>query len=442
VLGEFSVHSFSSLGINGYLVSFFLIYIFLTIYFFFTRWKELPHVPIEDKLNKEMIIGFVVIVLVLSTFAILIGTSIPLFTLLAEKQRASAQPEVYNYVFSYVASFILFFLGLGPILKWKSKELTINAISMYAISGLSVMLVIFIYINYPVLAYQYYLVFLTGIWALLINLNRLIIHRQNALLRASSIAHSGLALMAIGVMASSTLGSHDRVLLSKGQKTAINGIEINYTEVIYDQTDKNRIIYKMKAADLETGRQFEPQLIFTYSDYNKSTMSNPYIDMNLFRDVYFSPVNAYELHKGKRVTLAKGDSLQLDNGSFTFTGFNVLEMNPNDNIFRIQSNFGFRSQNETGTITSEFERAKGTERSALKRIESLNLAFKITGVNAASKSVDLVYGSNDEPILVEQLEIELSKKPYIIILWIGVIVLVIGVLLAVREHNYSLKKQG
>ena len=248
--------------------------------------------------------------------------------------------------------------------------------------------------------------------------------------------------MALGVMTSSTLGSHDRVLLSKGEVATINGIQINYTEVIFDQIDKNRIIYKMTAKDLEKEKEFSPELIFTYSDFNKSTMSNPYIEMDLFRDVYFSPVNAYEIPKGKAVTLAAGDSIILTNGSLKFTGFNVLEMNPNDNIFRIQSNFDYLGQAENGTITSEFERARGTERSSLKKIKSLDFAFKITGVNAATKSVDLIYGSHDEPILVEQLEIELSKKPYIIVLWIGVIVLVVGVLLAMREHNYSLKKQG
>ena len=442
VLGEFSVHSFSSLGINGYLVSFISIYLIMTAYLFISRRKELPHVPIEDKMNKEMILGFVVIVLVLSTFAILIGTSIPLFTLLAEKQRAAAQPEVYNYVFSYVISFILFFMGLGPILKWKTNEITLNKINLYSIISLSVLVGVSIYLSYPNLPIQYYLVYITAFWALFININRLVIHRKSGILRASSLAHSGLAMMAIGVMASSTLGSHNRVLLSKGEATAINGVQINYTEVIFDELDKNRIIYKMIAKDLATDHEFEPELVFTYSDFNKSTMSNPYIDMNLFRDIYFSPVNAYEIPKGTAKTLAIGDSLILSSGFLVFEGFNVLEMNPNDNIFRIQSNFGYSSQTEKGTITSEFERARGTERSILKKNESLDLAFKITGVNAASKSVDIIYGSFNEPILVEQLEIELSKKPYIIVLWIGVITLVIGVLLAVYEHNNSLKKQG
>ena len=77
----------------------------------------------------------------------------------------------------------------------------------------------------------------------------------------------------------------------------------------------------------------------------------------------------------------------------------------------------------------------GTEKSDIIIIKDINFAFKILSVNASNKSVEIVYGDQSRPIVIEQLEIELSNKPYIAILWLGVITLVIGLLMSVHYRK-------
>ena len=436
VLAEFSVHSFSSLGLNAHLIGFVVLYVVICLYFFFSRLKEMPSVKIEDKFSKEMILSFIVVTFVLSTFAMFIGTSIPLFTIFADKQLGAAQPEQYNYVFSYVAVLIMLFLALGPTLKWKKAEISVHKY-VYAITiACSVAVTVIIWILYPNLKIQYYLVYLTGTWALLVNLYNLKKNWKSPTLRASATSHIGMALMFIGIMTSSTLGETDRILLEKGVKKDISGLNLTYESMNFDEEDENSIIYKVKGEN--KSEKFTADLVFTYSSYNNGTMRKPYIQRGLASDLYFSPVNQYEIYKGTKAELKKLEHFVFNGFEIKFEYFDVLEMNQKDNIFRIKANFSYKGNNKAGTFSHIFEKARGTEYSTVKNINDINLSIKLLAVNAATKSVNILYGEADKNIVIEQLEIELSEKPLIMILWIGTIILVIGVMQSVRVRKMGL----
>ena len=70
ILQNFSVHSFSSLGLNTELIIFILSFVYLGVHLLVSRWKEIVSVKLEDKLSKEMILAFVVVIFILSTFGI------------------------------------------------------------------------------------------------------------------------------------------------------------------------------------------------------------------------------------------------------------------------------------------------------------------------------------------------------------------------------------
>lgn len=440
VIANFSVHSFSSLGLNEYLVVFMAAFLGLAFYWFFKRWSSMESKPLEDKFNKEMMLAFVVIIFSLSTFAILAGTSIPLITLvswIAEKQQASAQPEQYNLVFSYVAAFLGLFLGAGPAFKWKFSS-TILSAKQHIIS-IVVGLIFFalVYMGYSNIKLQYYGVFLTVSWAIAINVQIFLDTHRSKIMRASSVSHIGFGLMLFGMMTSSALADSNRVLLVQNEAKDFKHLNITYDSFFIDKETPTTKYYRVNV--VEDGEEFTIDLPTEFSDYNKSTMTKPHLVHHLTRDFYYSLVNAYEFPKGTHKVLKAGDTETISNEEFKFIGFNVLEMNPTAGIFRVQANFEYSFEGKTITSSTKFEQLNGESHSDIVEIPELKTQFKVMKVNATNRSIDFVYGSIDKPLIIEQLEIEISEKPYIVILWIGVIVLVIGVLFAANiRHKQSL----
>ena len=357
VLANFSVHSFSSLGLNTYLISFIVFYVLIAVYFYLKARKEIVSSALIDAFNKETIMAFVVIIFTLSTFAIVIGTSIPLFTLLGEKQQASAQPELYNQVFSHIAIIVLIFLGLAPVLKWKnagfqlSKIITIITITVALSFGLVV------YISKPSMPIHYYIVFASTIWAFIINIYNLIRFSKSPVLRNSSLTHVGLALMFLGIMTSSTLGENNRLLLIKNEVLKYDNLNLEFAEKYTDKVDPNSTNYTVKVTDTLTTPKFDATLVFTYTDFNKGMMRHPYINQSLSGDTYFSPVNQYEYPQGLRTVLGKGESLKNSSIAFRFDEFNDLEMNPQESIFRVKANFTYGDSAKK--VSSVFEQARG-----------------------------------------------------------------------------------
>ena len=117
-------------------------------------------------------------------------------------------------------------------------------------------------------------------------------------------------------------------------------------------------------------------------------------------------------------------------------------MNAQENIFEIQSNFKIETADTSVFTTSVYKKTSAAITSAIKRVEAVDHSFKILSVNATEKSVDFVYGKLNEELVLEQLEIELSEKPLIYVLWLGTIVLVLGLLQAVLYRRKEVLKRG
>jgi len=433
VIANFSVHSFSSLGLNDFLIAFMIVYLFVALYWFFRRWSGLKSKPLADKFNKEMMLAFVVIIFSLSIFAILIGTSIPLFTMfefIADKQQAAAQPDQYNTVFSYVAVFLGLFLALGPLFKWKFSKAILPTKDILISSVVSVLVAFVVYSAEPALKLQYYGVFLTTTFAILINGFIYGRSKHSKILQASSVSHIGFGLILFGVMTSSALAKTDRLLLVQNTPYQYKDMTFLYTKYYEDPKDIN---FKHYLFDVKGPAKTQSITLSTeYSEYNNGIMSRPHLDYFWDKDFYYTFVNAYQYPQGEHRVLKAGETLDIDGKELKFLGFNVLEMNPQKSIFRINADFKYTVDGKSEYITTLFEQLRGENHSKIEAVEALGIHFKVMKVNATNRSLDFVYNDIDKPLIIEQLAIELSEKPFIIILWIGVLVLVGGVLLAMR----------
>lgn len=427
ILEEFSVHSFSSLGLNHFLIAFIVAYTLMGAYFFITRWSDMPGEKLQDKFNKEMVLAFTVILFVLSTFVLWIGTSKPFFTSLIGEAQASAQADLYNDVFSYIAVFMMAFLATAPLLKWKREGLNINRSRFIVMLIASVGAALPVLLVDPELKIIFVVIFALALWALVVNSYNVYRFFSSPPLRASGVTHVGLALMVIGIMASSTLGDDLRIKLNKNEPVERMGMSLTYVERQTTPGDETITYIVQGKAETDV---FRVPMEFSYSDFNRSYMRKPHIVRKPTEDLYFSPVNLVEFAIGKEAVLKQGETLKFDSLSIRFEGFQVLEMNPNQGVFRVNGRFSLSTPDTTITTVAEFAQENGATRSDIQTLNAVNYSFKIIEVNATDKAVKFVYGHAADQIVLEQLEIELSTKPLIYVLWLGTIILVIGLSLS------------
>ena len=98
VLADFSVHSFVDLGISGWLTVLLGGFFLLGLYLIVTRWQEIPTAPNEDPfLSRGTFLVLATITILIAALVITAGTSAPLLTRFMESQ-SQVGPSFYNRV--------------------------------------------------------------------------------------------------------------------------------------------------------------------------------------------------------------------------------------------------------------------------------------------------------------------------------------------------------
>ncbi|MDP9230342.1 MAG: cytochrome c biogenesis protein CcsA, partial [Bacteroidota bacterium] len=135
ILGDSSVHAFTDLGMNVQLLLFMVIFVVPSLIFFFTRYREIPHIIKEEQTSSRefwMFIGS--LVFFISAISISAMTSVPVFNKIASffaghdtklfKPLAIGQDAEYSY--NRIQIFVAIILGLltavTQYLKYKQTE--------------------------------------------------------------------------------------------------------------------------------------------------------------------------------------------------------------------------------------------------------------------------------------------------------------------------------
>jgi cytochrome c-type biogenesis protein CcmF len=215
ILGEASVHSFTDLGLSGQLLIYLAFFKLISVYLLAKHWKAMGGGKTEKdpKPNSgEFWIFIGVMVLLVSAFQIIIPTSIPVYNKLLgfigiESNMAppADQVEFYNKFQIWFGMLMALGSATAQFFWWKNIQtrkqftdevalplsLTFTATSLAVIFG-------------GMKEWQYILLLTTSFYGLFSAGTILIgILRRNTTIAGGSVAHTGLALMLIGILASS-----------------------------------------------------------------------------------------------------------------------------------------------------------------------------------------------------------------------------------------------
>ena len=473
ILGLSSVHAFTEEGMNFQLISFLFIFLIPAFLLFGIRFKSIPHIVKEENTySREFWMFIGALVFFLSAMVITWQTSFnPIFNKLTGKTTAAPEdPEfAYNKIQVFVAVVLGILTAVTQYLKYKNtdKKYFLKKLLIPTIIS-AVILVITIYvggIHYdkqgPGFLSAIYLAFFAAIYAVIANASYIwLVLSGKFKVAGPSVAHIGFGLMLIGIIVSS---SNKKVLsinttginlnFGPGAKekslenlTLIKGIDTdmgNYWAT-YRQSDSTNEAGNIMYFDINFRTKDSLQQFSLYPNLIRNTKgqenfsNNPDKKHYWNKDIFTYISYANTMDKETDTAQFKNYTLNINDTVFYSNGFMVLnkvELNPSNDKYQFTAE-------DTALMADVTVYSKGDQQYRARPVYYVE-------DNQAKYIVDTVFAQNIAvgfSRVMDNKQIELQVKesskmvpfvalkvyefPHINILWIGIIIMVVGLIMS------------
>lgn len=472
VLSNFSVHSFVEEGLKTFL------FIFLAILFVggfglvALRWRDIPSKQLSDKLlSRDSFFILGVLSLVVLAVVIGIGTSMPVISSIPGVGHSlqnffGAAFEITNTDmsdpnggvltdgrFNFATSFyqrttpplgivIVALLILGPLLGWRDtnvrhllRTLRWPALAAVVVTCFSLVIGVRSLISLAYLG--------LGTFAAGTNLVMIIRTLKGGWLRIGGyMAHVGLMVMLAGVVGSSAYASNDeRLVIAEGDTVSMFGFDFTFNG--YKETPDNKGVLDLTVG--YNGQTFSAQPNLYVNQRMGATMQTPSIHSFLWRDLYISPAEFLPRDDPNAPIKAVNDTFDMGPYKITFTGFD---------IDREAMQAGKLNGAEIGaklTVLYEGKTSEVVPRVRLNmpdandpnslRYEDLPATLpgghtiSLLNFDPTQRLIALQAKGLNLPATPAKAVITVSTKPAVVLVWTGVVIGVLGGLIAMlRRH--------
>ncbi len=453
VLGDTSVHSFVEPGNFVYAVLLGVIFLFVGIgvVALIWRWRELRQAALEMQLmSRENALAIGSAVLAMSALIVMIGTSYPIFLPLFDKPKIALDPSFYNSLQLPLGIIIVLLNGISMMLKWKNTPTNefyrkvATAVVIASVGTLGLVLlgvhdIVFILLGFG------------SVFALVVNVQlgwRIL--RGNRQFVGAYVSHAGVAFMMLGIVFTARYGVTDHVQLIQGEPKKALGYTVTYMgfrQVDKEKLDRQRLEHKVVFE--KDGDRFEVHPITMLSDFNnrESAFMEPGIKYYPTKDVYVAPKGLEEVGGDPSITMRKGDKVPVPFDSSVTVKFEKFDMS--------------RAQSE-GMQGAVFEIAAGDSVHYITSYRSIQdksvMPAGIPGTDVTLQFDDLLadrenlansqavvgFRSASHPPGETKVEITLdvSIKPFISFVWVGVVVMVGGFFFSILRRRKDVIAAG
>jgi len=441
VLGDASVHSFVNPGTMVYLflVIFVGTFLFLGLGTLAYRWKYLTlHEKNEGGiLSRELSLFTASIVLCASATIVLLGTSAPIF-------GHSVDAAFYNQIHIPIAIIIGLLNGGSLLLKWKStKGQDLLKKSLFSVSA-SVVLSIIIILFGGVSDIMVMLLIFSTIFALIVNLEIAIkIIRGNKSMLGAYISHIGIALFILGVVSSSIYSREKDIDLIKNKTKDAFGYQMTFTGYrSIDNNTKYAFDINMKKGNTD----FTISPIMYISEFNNGLMRQPAILSMITKDFYVSPLGydngtSNQSTQGQTLSLNLGDQTNFDGAKITYTKFVAPDISvmQNGGDFQMGANLTIIKDNKTYKVEALMKKEGRSVHFVPVELKGANLKIQLEKVDPATKNAKIIFSKLDENNKAstkpkEILSISASTKPFVNLVWTGILIMVFGFFISVARR--------
>lgn len=457
ILADFSVHSFVSLGKDGFalLLGDVLFAFVLPLILLFVRFREIPKpTSYSTILTREFGLFLASVVLGMLGLLTALGMSAPLITRLWMVKGAGAPPEFYNQATYPMALLMLVVMAVTPFLAWRSSEprtLSSKLLPAYIAAVLAAVIVFALGGRKPWMLLLIAASVFAGVTNLVLVWDRLS-HKPMRLSAGGFAAHLGAAMLLAGIgclVCFSKTAQH--ISLLKDSPIEALGYKLTYLGETSQPFDRGNALRVRVERD---GRSWEatPKLFITPWEGQDRQFANPPDIRNfLWGDLYLAyfhgPVSLNPQSPINGVTLHQGDSFTFGDYTFNFRGVTWADdvmaamktggMEDFEKLpsLRMHANLDVTYQGQVYPIKPEFvfdqqTMAKHAVPAALPGAP--NAIVVISDVQLPST---ITIDTPNLPDPYEMVQLDLSTKPGIWLVWMGTFLYTIGGLIALRRRS-------
>ena len=482
ILGDTSVHAFTGADMTTQLIVFVLVFFIPAITLFLFRYKSIPYIQKEESSSSRefwMFIG--ALVLFLSAIIIIAKTSIPVYNKIFGTNIAP--PEEREFAYNQVQVFIAIIIGIltavtqyfrfkeTPSAQFGKKIVWPTVITLVVSACIS----IFGGINYDKFGTGFLIAIhaaiLAGVYAIVANAMYILVVLKGKLKSAgASVAHVGFGLVLLGILISSskktvlsvnttgisvfqknkTEDPAENLTLFKNVPTNMGKYMVTYVQDTFN-TKENKKFFEIdfKAKDSSEHFKVYPDLIKNnkgMGGFNANPASKHYWYKDIF--VYIS---AYQENDGedtatfRNIELKVGDTTYYSNGMLVLN--NVLK---NPKGIKPQLNNADTSIFLDMTVMAKDGRIyKSTPGIILRSgqlipvMDTVVAQSMIIGFNGfGNKDYSLKIGIKESSAITDLITLKVYEFPMINILWIGVLVMVTGFIMSMRQRILKMKAEA
>ncbi len=457
ILGDSSVHSFVDPGFEVYvaLIVFISLFTLIAIAAILYRYRELKSLNAETNkmLSRESTLFIGSITLCAAALVILAGTSWPIFS------KGSIDAEFYNKMNLPIAILIALINGISLLLKWKQNDEKKFFVSLI----FPLTLAFVVTIGLVIVGVQDFLIALFALAALFtffVNAELAVnAFRKNKSSIGAYIAHIGIALIFLGIIASSKYSKEENLSLELNKPVDAFGYTLTYLGAtpFQDPNNQRDTKYHFNVRIEKDNKELLLQPVMYYSEYSKGLMKNPDIANFATKDFYLSPMGLVEpevFAENELHELKKGEEKKIDDLTIQFTDFDFgnIEMGGKEiqtGNYTIGALLKVKDSKYTENLEPRIKYTDGNPEYLTARITGndkysfyfVKMSIKGEDQGGATATIAVVNNLNksDTPKADETLVLTASIKPFINILWTGTGVLVLGFFLSILKRRKELR---
>jgi len=433
VLSDFSVHSFSQSEINDYLAAFLAFFFAVATVFFIFRKPEDKSKQISGSFfTRENFMFFGILTLLLSSILTLFGTSAPLLSSIFMDQATDVSIEYYYLINTPVVLLLGFFIAVSPGLNWMKKNGDWK--KKFRIPLLFSFLITILIFFLGIKNFIHLTIFFLFVLAIIVNSVMVIsMIRKNDWGFGGFLSHVGIGLMIMGMITSSAYDTSVQTTLPLNSEKKVLDYDMKYTGFRKGPDGKDEAVIEIRGTAL---KNFVAYPKFYWSEFNQAYMRNPSVHNLWIKDIYIAPIQvilADEQNNGKNLEIQKDGQVYFEDYTIKFLGYEMDGHDSNAGQITISAVLSIIHESQKHELKPSIIIQDDEQKIISAEIPHSSRTISIANINVETNTLTL-HITDDEITMagagVELLAVEITEKPLINMLWLGTILMITGLIIA------------
>ncbi len=283
-----SVHTFANDPSRGiYILSFLSLMIFASVYILFAKYK-----PTNDQINSNSKETFILInnwFMMFYLITVLLGTLYPIFTDAISNNKVSVGPPFYNSVIIPVVIIFLFFMAVGPKVKWiKNEFLNFKDLLKIIVGAIAVNFTItYFFKSYSLISN---LIIISSVFLIISTI--LDAFKKSKINFARIISHFSFGFLIFFIGLNHNFSIEKDFNLKLGETKKIDNYNFELKDLKLQQYDNYKaVVGKIQISDLTTNKKRTLNPEIRIYDNPQTLTYEASIKTNFFRDYYLTMSN-------------------------------------------------------------------------------------------------------------------------------------------------------